>query len=238
VPQRSSFEQHITRICRDADDALRIAAASGRAFEGIVLHAGKQVSYHADDQEVFFHPTPHFARFAPVAGPDHLILYRPGRAVRLVRVVPRDYWYEAPAAPSHPYAEVLEVIEVATREEARNVLGDVKGCAYVGNDPDTAQALGLGDAVEPASLMAPLDWSRGLKTPYEVECIREAARVAARGHRAVREGVARRLTERDLHAAYLQATGLLDAECPYGNIIAWDDRSATLHYQSKRTSPP
>lgn len=236
---RSLFEEHISRVCRDAEEALRLAATAGSACDGIVLHAGKQAAYHADDQEVYFRPTPHFARFAPVAGPDHLIAFRPGRKPRLVRVVPRDYWYEVPPAPAHPYAEVLDVTEVATAEEARTALGDVSRFAYVGSDPQTARALGLDErAIEPAALLAPLDWFRGIKTAYEVECIREAARVAARGHRAVREGMAHGQSERQLHAAFLAAAELLDAESPYGNIVAWDDRAATLHYQTKRTTSP
>jgi Xaa-Pro dipeptidase len=239
VQLRSSFEEHITLVCRDVEEALCLAKTAGASFDGIVFDAGKQVSYHADDQDIPFHPTPHFARFAPVAGPDHLLAFRPGQKPRLARVVPRDYWYETPAAPAHPYAEVLDVVEVATPEEARAALGDVARSAYVGSDPETAQALGLdARAVEPSALLAPLDWFRGVKTPYEVECIREASRIAARGHRAVREGMARGLTERQLHAAYLEAADLLDVESPYPNIIAWDDRSATLHYQTKRTTPP
>jgi Xaa-Pro dipeptidase len=239
VQLRSLFEEHIKRVSRDAEEALQLAARAGSAFDGIVFHAGKQVSYHADDQEILFHPAPHFARFAPVAGPDHLLAFRPGKRPHLVRVVPRDYWYETPAAPAHPYAEVLDVTEVATPEEARTALGDLARFAYVGSDPETARSLGMAAvAIEPAALLAPLDWFRGIKTPYEVQCIRDASVVAARGHRAVREGLERKLTERQLHAAYLEASGLLDGETPYGNIVAWDDRAATLHYQTKRTTPP
>ncbi len=236
---RSLFEEHIAQVSRDTEEALKLSAKAGADYDGIVFHAGKQMDYHADDQEIPFRTTPHFARFAPLAGPDHLLAFRPGERVRLVRVVPRDYWYETPAAPAHPYDEVLDVVQVANPEEARAALGDVSRFAYVGSDAETARALGMkADAVEPASLIAPLDWFRGIKTSYEIACIREASVVAARGHRAVLEGMSRGRTERQLHAAYLEASGLLEVEMPYGNIIAWDDRSAILHYQTKRTTPP
>jgi Xaa-Pro dipeptidase len=86
--------------------------------------------------------------------------------------------------------------------------------------------------------MSPLDWTRATKTPYEVDCIREAGRLAATGHAAVRAGVAALRSERELHQDYLSAAGMLDSETPYGNIVAWDDRAATLHYETKRATRP
>jgi Xaa-Pro dipeptidase len=236
---KTLFAEHVRTISRHAEEALSISRIAGHPFDGIVLHAGTQATYHADDHVIPFVPTPHFARFVPVGGPDHLLLFVPGEPPRLVRVVPRDYWYEVPAEPEHPYAEVLDVVQVESAADARAELQDVSHCAYVGSDPATGMALGIPTSgIEPVVLTSVLDWYRGYKTPYEVDCIREANRQAARGHRAVRAGIAQGLSERRLHAAYLEATGLLESEAPYTNIIAWDDRSATLHYQTKRTTAP
>jgi Xaa-Pro dipeptidase len=55
---------------------------------------------------------------------------------------------------------------------------------------------------------------------------------------AVRRALAQRASERQLHATFLDAAGILESESPYTNIIAWDDRAAILHYQTKRTTPP
>lgn len=231
------FAEHVRQLCRDGEKSLALARQSGAPFDGIVFHAGIQTYYHADDHHVHFKPTPHFARWAPVAGPDHLVVFEPGKVPRLVQVVPRDYWYEPPAEPEHPYPDALQVTVVTTPEEARAHLVRAARFAYVGPDAATATALGI-DAVEPAALLAPLDWFRAYKTEYEVACIREAARIAGLGHRVVRDGVERRLSERQLHAAYLDATGMLETDCPYTNIIAWDEASAILHFQTKRTAKP
>src|SRR5262245_15988970 len=181
------FAAHVAEISRDTEAALAQARRAGAEFDGIVFHAGTQVYYHADDSTVYFKPTPHFARFAPVTGPDHLLLFRAGSRPKLAHVVPRDYWYEAPAAPDHPYAQVLDVVQVDSAEAAQRALGDVRRCAYIGSDPAVAVALGIDPrAIEPAALVAPLDWARATKTEYEIDCIREAGRIAARGHSAVR----------------------------------------------------
>ncbi|HZL86548.1 MAG TPA: Xaa-Pro dipeptidase [Candidatus Krumholzibacteria bacterium] len=233
------FADHIQRVSAHTDKALTVAAEAEAAYDGIVFHAGTQDNYHADDQGIPFRPVPHFARFAPVAGPEHLLVYRPGMRPRLYHVVPEDYWYEPPAAPQHPYAEVLEVVRVGSRDEASKAMGDVSRYAYVGNHPRAAAALRIPLAqIEPKTLLAALDWFRGYKTPYEVHCIRAAARRAASGHRRAREGFAAQHSERHLHTSYLDATTSLEFESPYTNIIAWDANASVLHYQTKSTSAP
>ena len=226
------FRDHIARVSRMAEKALAVSAEIGPGeFGGIVFHSGRRVRYHADDQEVPFRSLPHFARFAPVPGPDHLLLFRPGEPARLGMVAPADYWQEAPSVPDHPFAEVLEVLQAPGIESVALLLGDVSDCAFIGEAADVAAPLGIAaQAVEPRSLAAPLDWYRAFKTPYEVECIREAAQRAARGHAAARKGALEGASEREIHAAYLVATDQLEHETPYPNIIACDDRCAVLHY--------
>ncbi len=239
-PLKELYTEHIDLVCRQYDAALAALAAQGKHYAGIVFAAGGELLYHADDQPIPYRPTPHFARWAPVQGPDHLLIFRPGETPTLIRVVPRDYWYEPPAPVDHPYPEVLPVEVVATAEDAIDSAGEVKDFAYVGYDLEVAEALGIDEeAIEPEELMARLDWLRGLKTPYEVECIRLAADRAAPGHATVRSGARSGHSERALHAAYLAATAHLETELPYANIIAWNEHAATLHYQSKdRGDPP
>lgn len=259
VPERSAeaswsglYAEHLAEISRRAASALAEAPAdaaqdrqnggngvSGREFAGVVFHAGHRETYYADDLAVPFRTLPHFKRFAPLPGPEHLLLLRPGEPVRLVRVVPADYWEETPALPAHPFVESLDVREAPSFEAAAVLLGDVADCAFIGTSPACAARLGLApEAFAPRVLLARLDWARGEKTAYEVECIRAATRRAAAGHAAARAGALSGATEREIHAAYLAASEQLDGDTPYPNIIAWDDRAAVLHYQAKRATAP
>lgn len=234
------FRDHIDEVSRRT--AAAIAAFCERGddrIDGIVFHAGSAQNYHGDDQQMPFRSTPHFLRFAPVPGPDHLLLFRPGSAVKLIRVVPSDYWYEPPVRPDHPFPEVLDVVEVDSVDAAVAAAGDVKRCAYFGNSPAMAAKLGIPESmVEPDLLRALVDWERGAKTAYEVDCIREASRITAAGHIAVREAGSVGATERELQSVYLAATGALENDTPYGTIIGWDEHAATLHYESKSMEPP
>ncbi len=231
---KALYEQHVTSVMADVEKAL-----NGEPFEGIVFHSGSQHHYHADDREIPFVTVPHFARIVPAGGADHLLVVRPGHKPRLVRNVPRDYWYEPPVQPDHPYPQILDCVEVDGREAATAAAGDVSKLAYVGDDPKFAKALGIAAAAQqPARLLARLDWQRAYKTPYEIECLREAGRRASVGHAAVRAGMQQGWSERKLHAAYLEAVGTMENHAPYTNIIGWDEHAAVLHYQSKDLDDP
>lgn len=236
---KASYRAHVEELSKRNAAILEDLAKEGREFRGIVFAAGGDVLYHADDQPVPFKTSFHFARWAPVKGPDHLLVFRPGELPTLVKVVPRDYWYETPSDPEHPYLTTLCVETVADAQAAVSAVGDSRGLAYVGPNWGTASALNIEDTnVEPEVLMARLDWDRGRKTPYEVECIRRAVHRAARGHAAVRSGAEQGRSERSMHADYLAATQHLENEVPYTNIIAWNEHSAVLHYQSKEIHTP
>jgi len=236
---KASYRAHVEELSERNAAILKDLAREGHEFRGIVFAAGEEVLYHADDQPVPFKPSFHFARWAPVKGPDHLLVFRPGELPTLIKVVPRDYWYETPSDPEHPYLTTLCVETVADSKAAVSAVGNLEGLAYVGPDDGTARALSIeAEKVEPEELMARLDWDRGLKTAYEAECIRRAVGRAALGHAAVRSDAEQGRSERSMHAGYLAATEHLENEVPYTNIIAWNEHSAVLHYQSKQIQAP
>jgi len=240
MDRTSLFRAHVESVMRTIERALETFSRHSRPIDGVVFHAGTPRSYHADDQQMPFRSIPHFLRLAPVPGPHHLLEVRGSwTRPRLLRVVPKDYWYEPPAVPDHPYAEILDVHEVDSPEAAVEAVEQAESCAYFGNDPQIAEKLGIPrELVEPDLLASLLDWDRGLKTPYELDCIEEACRIAARGHVAVRDAAEQGATERELDAVYLRATGMQQLDTPYGNIIGWDEHAAILHYESKRAAPP
>jgi Xaa-Pro dipeptidase len=229
------FHAHLDHLDGQLAEALERAGRQGLRAEGVIVHSGTERTYHADDHLVPFHTVPHFARWVPLPGPDHLLVARPGERPRLVRTAPRDFWYEAPTPlPAH-CREAFDLIEVAGRQEAVAAAGDCADLAYLGDDPGLAVRLGVrSELIEPETLLAPLDWSRASKTPYEVACLREAAALAARGHRGARESFEAGGSEKEIHDAYLAAAGITELECPYGNIVALDEKAAILHYQNKR----
>lgn len=233
------YAQHVEQIKAWVCQALEHAREHGEGFDAVVFHAGSARAYYADDLEIPFRTHAHFGRLAPIEGHDHLLILEPGRPVRLLRSVPKDYWNASP-----PVLEdwLIDVIDVRPTEDVVASWPDEKPpgrVAFVGDNRSVALALGIApDCFDPPSLIAALDWGRATKTEYEVECLREAQEVAGRGHAALRQGMARGTSEFDLHLAYLKATMQDDSTLPYPNIIAWDEAAAVLHYQHRRRTKP
>lgn len=229
------YRRHLEALDKVLADALELAGTEGLALEGVLFHAGRAGTYHADDEEIPFRSTPHFRRYVPLAGPEHVVLARPGRKPLVVRVNPRDYWYEAAPVPASYWQGAVQFAEVADFAEVAGVLGPLSGIAYVGNSPAAATELGIDvTLVEPDALMKPLDWHRAAKTDHEVALIEAAARKAAEGHRVGRKAFEAGASELEIHYAYVQATGQLERELPFETIVGLDEKSATLHYHTKR----
>jgi Xaa-Pro dipeptidase len=231
------YRQHLETLDQALARTLATAAGEGAAFEGVLFHAGAARLYPADDQEIPFRPAAHFHRWVPLDTPDHWVWARPGQKPLVVRVRPQDYWYDTSPPPVSYWEEAVELREVASAEEAAALLkGEgLQSMAYVGPDRDAAEALGLDDsAIAPAPLLAPLDWHRAYKTDHEMRCLRRAARKAAAGHREARRAFENGASEREIHWAYLAASGQLEKEVPYETIVALDAKGAILHYQHKR----
>jgi Xaa-Pro dipeptidase len=83
------YPAHVTERQKKAEAAL---AATN--FDALVIQSGVPFTYYSDDQDAPFRPTPHFAHWTPLEGPQHLLSIRTGKKPLLVRVKPEDYWYE------------------------------------------------------------------------------------------------------------------------------------------------
>ena len=222
------FSQHVDRLQAETEKAL---VAGG--FDSLVVSSGAPFTYFADDRDAPFEPAPHFAHWCPLDGPHHLLHVVPGRKPRLVRYAPEDYWYEQGGVTDPYWLGAFEFEEAGSIEAAWSALGRPPRAAYVGSETDRALASGL--AVNPAALVPRLDWVRSYKDAYEVRCIEEATALGARGHRAAREAFAAGASELEIHQAFVRAVGCPDAQLPYTTIVALDEKSATLHYERKRT---
>jgi Xaa-Pro dipeptidase len=225
-----TYRDHVQTLRASAERAVE---ASG--FDSLVIGSGVPLHYFADDQDAPFHPTPHFARWTPLAGPHHLLHLRPGAKPELIRVAPEDYWYEQAKLGNPFWASEFEVREVGSAEDAWKALGELGRAAYVGDEGKLARSHGFsGDRIQPRALVSRLDWDRSIKTAWEVECIEEAERLAVRGHLAARAAFEGGASELETHHVYVTAVGCTDAELPYPTIVCHDEKAAILHYTGKR----
>jgi Xaa-Pro dipeptidase len=77
-------------------------------------------------------------------------------------------------------------------------------------------------------------WLRSYKYAYEVRSLEEATSLGARGHHAAREAFAAGASELEIHQAFCRAVESTEEQLTYSTIVAFDEKGATLHYESKR----
>jgi Xaa-Pro dipeptidase len=223
----SRFPAHVAELCRRTDAALQ---AGG--FEELVVYSGRPPYEFQDDRPYRFAVNPHFKHWAPVTdAPDCFVAYAPGGRPRLCFHQPADYWHRPPTLPAGAWQREFDISIVREPAAAREVLGLGKGpTAFVGEWQPEFESWGFG-AINPALVLAHLHFQRAVKTPYELECMRSASVVAARGHVAARDAFQAGASEFEVHLAYCAASGQREADLPYGNIIAFGEGAAVLHYQ-------
>lgn len=208
-------------------------ALSASEFDALVISSGSPFTYFADDQDAPFHSVDHFSHWCPLDGPHHVLVLVPGQRPRLVRYAPEDYWYEPATLGSPFWLSEFDLEEAGTLDAVWEALGPLQNAAYIGNETTHAEAAGL--SVNPEKLVVRLDWDRGIKSDYELQCLDEASKLGAKGHVAAKAAFESGASELEIHYAFVEALAQTDPVLPYPTIVALDEKAAFLHYETKRT---
>ncbi|HEX9206795.1 MAG TPA: Xaa-Pro dipeptidase [Steroidobacteraceae bacterium] len=221
-----TFPAHIAHVRALAEQAL-----DREGYDGLVVYSGRPGLHFLDDQGPPFKANPHFLHWAPLLeAPDSFIRYVPGHRPQLVFHQPADYWHKPPEVPTADWTREFDVAVIRDPAEARGLLGaDNRRLAFIGEPAPEFTDWNL-SAINPPGLVAFLHFHRAAKTPYELACMREASRLGARGHVAAAAAYYDGASEFEVHQAYCSAIGLREQELPYGNIIAFGEGAAILHY--------
>lgn len=208
-------------------------------WDGVILASGYPRAIFGDDQFHPFRVSPGYRQWVPCG--DHVDSYlviSPGHRPRLICHQPEDYWHVSPTRPSGLWTNHFELSCVPTRVAAADALpGRLSRWAFLGEPTADVRARGFG-AINPQGLVSALNFYRTVKTPYEVECMRRANRIAAAGHLAALDAFRAGEAELDAHLAYMAAVRQTEARLPYPNIVAFNEHGATLHYDLFDSEPP
>ena len=232
-----NYANHIATLTRTYTDALQYVANQGAQLGGVLVHSGAEHHYYGDDRGVAFQAFGHLLHWIPVNRPNQFVYFRSGEKPIYFQIVPSDFWYEQDIDVEPDWEETLTIVRLSSLDEllAQLTLHSVADVAYIGGHADIAASLGIDKAlINPKKLLAYLDFSRAVKTGYELKQLRAANHLALLGHAAAKACFLQGGSEYEIHMAFLQATQNLEDECPYTNIVALNEKAAILHYQFKR----
>jgi Xaa-Pro dipeptidase len=230
----ATFPSHLATVCGRTAQALDVYG-----YTGLVVSSGTAPLVFEDDRPYPFEANAPFKVWVPLSdAPGSFVWFEPGEKPRLILERPLDYWHKPADVPAGYWVDHFDVRVVPDRSAARAALpADLSQAAYVGDAfPELAQ-WGIG-AVNPRPLMQRLDFARAIKTPYELECLREANHLGALGHQAAAKAFAAGASEFDIELAFLKGCGLREQELPYNPIVALNAGGAVLHYQVLEKQPP
>jgi Xaa-Pro dipeptidase len=226
------YKSHVAELQQCWENAL-----DAEGYDAALIHAGSKLVSFLDDYEYPFRCNPHLLWWAPLTSHhDSALLVRPGKRPKLFYYQPDDYWYLPPADPDSWWANEFEVIPVRDADAWKQV-GINEETAYIGDAPCLEEAVGSRQ-LNPERLLNRIHLERTRKTPYEIACMAEAARLGAIAHSAAEQAFREGLSEYDIHQRYCMAIKMTDAELPYGNIVALNDHGAVLHYQEHEQQIP
>jgi len=228
------YPAHLDTVMARHDDALEKSGAA----HAVVFSGSAKVAF-LDDHSYPFMVNPHFVAWAPLAAlPLSYIVYTPGEKPVLVYNQPHDYWHSVPGEPDGYWASQFDVRVVHTIEDvAEHLPADRDNCVLIGEIDDAAHAFGI-DRINPSSTLNILHYARGIKTDYELACMRLASSRGATGHLAAEIAFREGKSEFAINRAYCKAVSHTDVELPYSNIIALNQNGAVLHYTNLQREAP
>lgn len=228
------YPAHLQTVKKRFDRALEKSGASHA-----VIFSGAPKVVFLDDNYYPFKANPHFVQWLPLTNtPWCLLVYTPEEKPVLLYYQAKDYWHSPPATPTGFWVEHFDVRVIHELDDITEHLPKHRDhCIMLGDIEDNAHAFGI-DRVNPTTVLHMLHFARGVKTAYELECMRAASRRGAQGHRAAEKAFRAGRSEYDIHLAYCHAVWHTENELPYGNIIALNEHSAVMHYQHQDREVP
>lgn len=228
------YPAHVDAVRARHDYALDKGGASHA-----IIFSGTPLPVFLDDNYYPYQANAHFVSWAPLTNlPLSYIVYTPGEMPLLIFYQPYDYWHPVPGAPDGYWASQFDVRIVHSIDDvAGHLPGDHDNCILIGEINDSAHAMGI-ERVNPTTFVNILHYARGIKTDYELACLRLASRRGVTGHLAAAEAFKAQQPEFEIHRAYCAAVSHTDNELPYSNIVALNQHGAVLHYTNlERTKP-
>jgi Xaa-Pro dipeptidase len=226
------YAEHLQTLMRRADAALATAG-----FEALVIHAGCPPTLFLDDQAYPYKVNPQFKAWVPIVdNPNCLLIYAPGARPRVLFYQPDDYWHKPASLPQEPWTAAIDLTSMSDPDKAEAHWAKLGRVAFIG--PSDCFPAAEAQSLNNPDLLARLHYDRAVKTAYELECLRRASALGARGHLAALTAFRRGASEYEAHMRYLEACAQREEETPYNNIVAYNEHAAVLHYQHLDRHPP
>ncbi|MCU7552979.1 Xaa-Pro dipeptidase [Alteromonas sp. ASW11-19] len=230
----ATYQAHIEELQSRTREALQ-----REGLDGLVIHSGQGKRLFLDDNHYPFKVNPQFKAWLPVVdNPNCWLVVNGVDKPKLIFYRPVDFWHKVPPEPNDFWTDCFDIVLLKQADAVEKHLPyDKKRLAYIGEYIEVARALGF-ENVNPDRVLHYLHYQRAYKTDYELDCLREANKLAVAGHRAAAEAFRNGDSEFDINLAYAKAARQGDNDVPYTSIVALNEHASILHYmQCDKVAP-
>lgn len=205
----------------------------------LVVPSGAPIRVYQDDMDYPFKSSFLFRTYLPLTelADSYLVIGHTGKPT-LVYYQPVDFWHTPAEDPSGFWSDVFDIQIITEFEQAiRFFPENNQRTALLGEHTRLTQK--LTDVQEnPTALINAIYWQRAYKSEYEIACLKLANEKAAIAHKAAEHAFREGKSEQQIHLAYVEATGMMEHQMPYGNIVALNKHCSILHYMECQSVKP
>ncbi len=225
----SLFAEHFTQLRQRYDAIL-----AETQYDALQVYSGHTAVAFLDDRHYPFKINPHFNALLPAreAFAQSWVVYQPGHTPKAFIYLPDDYWHSYPPIGEDVWTGHFDVEVVTDLAVMAEVIACKGKVATIGELDSRHEHWPTGD-INPEPLLHRLHWHRAVKSPFEVACLAEANRIAARAHVAAEAAFRAGESEFGIHIAYCKAAGQPEDVLPYDNLICINEHGAVLHYSRR-----
>ena len=205
-------------------------------YSSLLIHSGTEKNIYLDDQQYPFKANFFFLYWLPENLKDAFILVDGIKTPELLILEEENIWTKNQNIYETIFANQFNIKKIYNINELAN--NKINNALFLGEDTELAAELNITSCNDP-KIIKKLNYHRAIKTPYEIECIKQANKIACIGHKLIKELINNtEESEFSLHNKYLAATKHEQQDLPYSTIIAHNENGAVLHYQHKQKTAP
>ena len=228
------YQQHLDALLARHRQLMQTAN-----LEYLLIPSGAPIRIYLDDMDYPFKSSFLFRTYVPLTElPDSYLIIGLSGKPTLVYYQPIDFWHTPPSDPDGFWPECFDVQIITEFEQAIRFFPENNNkTAVLGEHTRLTKKLDK-SITNPQELLNAVFWQRAYKSDYEIECLRLANQTAVFAHKTAENAFRQGKSEQQIHLAYVEATGMMEHQMPYGNIVALNEHCSILHYMECQATLP
>lgn len=225
------YKKHLSKVLSTFDSLMQ-----EYNYDQTIIYSGEAKVIYLDDNRYPYKVNCNFKYFTPVLNnPNSFIIYKSGNKPQLVLFQKVDYWDSQPRNIEGVWTDFFDIYYYNNLSDMKKVLPiNLSNACFIGEEYQRFESFRF-KSLNDERVINYIHFNRTIKSEYEVECMKQANKIAGIAHLAAKKAFLEGKSELQTHLDYLNSINYRENEVPYENIVAFDEAGAILHYVDYKT---